>query len=229
MKQEVKVKKTASAKGLFRAAGKKSKPVNLMLDGVIVKADGLARECDDFYPTPPEPTRAFLHAELDRLKDFAVIWEPAAGDGAMVREIQALGFDVKCSDLVDRGCNAKIASFYDFTTAPASALVTNPPFQECNQDPGWVRHALERLKIEYMALLLPLNWTGAQARAGLWSQYPPARVYIMRWRIDFTGQGASPILNAWFVWDAKHIGETTLHMLDRNDARQGEFSLEVAA
>ena len=72
-----------------------------------------------------------------------------------------------------------------------------------------------------MALLLPFNWPGAESRSGLWSKHKPARVYLMRWRIDFTGKGAPPMLNAWFVWDAKSAGETSLLMLDRSDARQG--------
>jgi hypothetical protein len=42
----------------------------------------------------------------------------------------------------------------------------------------------------------------------------------MRWRIDFTNQGASPIQHAWFVWDKKYQGETLLRMLDKADARQ---------
>ena len=124
---------TASAKGLFRATGKSSKPVHVMLDGEIVKSDSLVREKDDFYPTPPEPTRAFLHAEIHRLKEFSTIWEPAAGDGAMVREMESLGLVVRASDMIDRGCDADIRSFYEFPVAPASAIVTNPPFQEC----GW--------------------------------------------------------------------------------------------
>jgi len=45
----------------------------------------------------------------------------------------------------------------------------------------------------------------------------------MRWKIDFTGQGSPPMLNAWFVWDKEHRGETILRMLDRKDARQGEL------
>jgi hypothetical protein len=45
----------------------------------------------------------------------------------------------------------------------------------------------------------------------------------MRWKIDFTGQGAPPMLNAWFVWDRQHQGETFLRMLDRADARQSEL------
>lgn len=218
--------KAISARGLFRATGNKANPVVIkMLDGSLEKSDkGLVREKDDFYPTPPEPTRALLHAELRRLLDFNGVWEPAAGDGAMVREMQAVGLEVFASDLVDRGCGADIQSFYDYRTPPRAAIVTNPPFALCNEDPGWVRHALEKLDIEYMALLLPLNWMGSGAdRAGLWSQYTPARVYLMRWRIDFTGQGAPPMLNAWFIWDKKHQGETVLRMLDRKDARQSEL------
>ena len=221
----------ASARGLFRATGKASKPVPVrLLDGSYEKTDSLEREKDDFYPTPPEPTRALLSVEGDRLREFGLVWEPAAGDGAMVRELQDIGLDVAASDMVDRGCGAEIRCFYDFGryNAPSCALVTNPPFAECNKDPGWVRHALETLDAEYMALLLPVNWLGAAGRARLWAQHPPARVYLMRWRIDFTGQGAPPMLNAWFVWDRKHQGETVLRMLDRKDARQGQLFGDAA-
>ena len=222
----------ASARGLFRATGKKPKPVvTQMLDGTLAKTEeGLKREKDDFYPTPPEPTRAFLHAEVERLRDFVTIWEPACGDGAMVRELEAVGLDVFASDLVERGPRLdERQSFYDYRFAPCRAIVTNPPFALCNEDPGWVRHALESLQVEYMALLLPVNWMGAGTdRAVLWSEYTPSRVYVMRWRIDFTGQGAPPMLNAWYVWDKQHRGETVLRMLDRKDARQHEL-FEVAS
>ncbi len=215
---------TASARGLFRATGKNAKPVMVdLIDGEAVYAGEVAREKDDFYPTPPEPTRALLHAERGRLAEIGHIWEPAAGDGAMVREMESLGLGVTASDLIDRGCGAEIQGFYSYQAAPSKAIVTNPPFNECNTG-EWIRHALGRLGVEYMALLLPLNWTGASTRGGLWSEYTPARVYIMRWRVDFTGQGASPVLNAWYVWDGKTAeGDTRLLMLDRKDARQGQL------
>lgn len=219
---------TASARGLFRATGKTSKPVLTLLDGEIVKADALEREKDDFYPTPPEPTRAFLHAEIDRLRDFGTIWEPAAGDGAMVREMESVGLTVRASDLVDRGCGADIRSFYDFPVAPAGAIVTNPPFQECGWGNGkarWLYHALDTLGVEYMALLMNWSFPGAGGLAPFWAKFPPARVYLMRWKIDFTGQGAPPMLNAWFVWDKFWDGETVFRVLDRKDARQGELGL----
>lgn len=221
-----------SARGLFRATGKKSKPVVVkLLDGTLSKsAEGLEREKDEFYPTPPEPTRALLHAEIDRMRDFPVIWEPAAGDGAMVREMEALGLKVQKTDLVDRGCGAMIADFYSFSAGPR-AIVTNPPFNECNSRDGkgrWIWHALDTIGVEYMALLMNWSWPGAGGLNALWQEHPPARVYLMRWKIDFTGQGAPPMLNAWFVWDKQHEGETVLRMLDRKDARQAEL-FEVAS
>lgn len=223
----------ASARGLFRATGKTPKPVpQRMLDGSIQKVEHLEREPDEFYPTPPEPTRAFLHAEIDRLRDFGIIWEPAAGDGAMVREMESLGLRVVASDLVDRGCGAEIRSFYDWSFPAAGAIVTNPPFAECGWGNGkarWLKHALDALDVEYMALLLNWTWPGAGGLAPFWAEHPPARVYLMRWKIDFTGQGAPPMLNGWFVWDKQWKGETVLRMLDRKDARQGELFAGEAA
>jgi hypothetical protein len=194
-----------------------------LIDGEAVYLSEVPREKDDFYPTPPEPTRAILRAENEALSRFPRIWEPAAGDGAMAREILAAGHDVFCSDLVDRGAGAELRSFYDYAEAPSRAILTNPPFCECNSG-AWIRHALEVLSVDYMALLLPFNWPGAESRAGLWAKHPPARVYLMRWRIDFTGAGAPPMLNAWYVWDGKaKAQDTRLLMLGRADAEQGGF------
>lgn len=223
-----------SARGLFRATGKKSKPVAArFLDGSYGRVDALERETDDFYPTPPEPTRALIAAERARLADFPAIWEPAAGDGAMVREMQRVGLKVVASDLIDRGCGAEIRSFFDYTNAPAPAIVTNPPYHEVNCRDGdgrWIGHALGTMwGVEYMALLLNWSWPGAAGLAGIWAYFPPARVYLMRWKIDFTGQGAPPMLHGWFVWDQRHEGETVLRMLDRCDPAQSElFAQEMA-
>lgn len=222
----------ASARGLFRATGNKPRPVvKELLDGTLAKVDGgLEREKDDFYPTPPEPIRALLHAELPRLRDFGTIWDGSAGDGALVREMEAVGLKVIASDLVDRGAGFLIRDYYDFQEAPARATVQNPPFSECGWGNGkarWLRHSLDVLGLEYMALLMNWGWPGAGGLAPFWAEHPPARVYLMRWKIDFTGQGAPPMLNAWFVWDRQHVGETVLRMLDRKDARQTELFMEA--
>jgi hypothetical protein len=127
---------------------------------------------------------------------------------------------------VDRGCGAEIKSFYEYSEAPAPAILENPPFAECGWGNGkarWLKHALDVLDVEYMGLLMNWGWPGAGGLKQFYAAHPPARVYLMRWKIDFTGQGAPPMLNGWFIWDKKHRGETVLRMLDRNDARQGEM------
>lgn len=216
-----------SARGLFRATGKKSKPVAIRdLEGNIVKVDALEREANEFYPTPLEPIRAIIHAEIGELRRFGAIWGPACGTGIIGSELRAVGLQTVDSDLIDRGCNAEIKSFYDFQKAPAKAIVENPPFAECGWGNGkarWLKHALDVLDVEYMALLMNWGWPGAGGLGPFYAIHPPARVYLMRWKIDFTGQGAPPMLNGWFVWDKKHKGETVLRMLDRKDARQSEM------
>lgn len=220
---------TASARGLFRATGKAGKPVAArMLDGSYAKVDTLDRHPDDFSPTPPEPTRALLSREREALARFPLIWEPACGDGRMMRDIEAAGHRCTGSDIVDRGCGALVRDFFSFETPLAPAIITNPPYNRVNArdgDGAWIWHALDELRVDYMALLLNWSWPGAGGLARLWQVHTPSVVYLMRWKIDFTGQGAPPMLNGWFVWDRARPpvtpGETRLAMMDRSDVRQG--------
>jgi hypothetical protein len=218
---------TASANGLFRAMGKRARQVSARLDdGTYVKVDQLSRRRQDFYATPDEVTDAFLAAELDRLAEFPVIWEPACGALHLARRLAYAGFSFWASDLIDRGVGAEIRSFYDFAAAPAPAIVTNPPWDQCNWRPHrakWIGHALDLLQIEYMALLLPWAWPGAGGMRAFYDAHRPARVYLIRWKVDFTNQGSPPSLHGFFVWDRRHQGETAFRMLDRIAAGQSDF------
>ena len=200
-----------SARGLFRATGKTAKPID--------------RVPQDFYRTPAEVTQALLREEGDRLRDFNPVWEPAAGDGAIVNVLRFTHM-VVASDIADRGCpHVRVQSFFDYATPPARAIVTNPPYSLVNWRDGggrWITYALADLGVEYMALLLPWTWPAAQGLGLIWEVYPPSVVYLLRWRVDFTQQGAPPSSHAWFCWDAGHRGETILRMLDR-EPQQGKL------
>ncbi|PQA71561.1 hypothetical protein C3731_21355, partial [Brucella oryzae] len=50
---------------------------------------------------------------------------------------------------------------------------------------------------DYMARLRNWTWPGAGGLASFWGRFPAARVYLMRWKIDFKGQGSRPMLTAW--------------------------------
>lgn len=58
-----------------------------------------SRASFEFYPTPPEATRALLSVE-----EFdGDIWEPACGDGAISEVLKAQGYIVHSTDLIMRG------------------------------------------------------------------------------------------------------------------------------
>lgn len=197
----------ASAKGLFRATGKRPRPVQALLgDGEIAVVDPATiprdpRDPLDFDPTPPEPTFAFCAAEADRLSAFPAIWEAACGDGRMMRDLEACGHRVVGSDIVDRGApGAIIRDFFAFDAPLAPAIVTNPPYNKVNAREGrggaWITHARERLGVEYMALLLAASWPQPM------------------------GLGAPPNASAWFVWDRRtHPDDVRYLRLGKRDPR----------
>ncbi len=203
-----------SAKSLFRATGNHALQES-------------AREINDFYPTPPEVTRALLAVEGARIAEAGngSVWEPAAGDGAMVRELEAYGFHCAKSDIIDRGCGADLVDYFAVTVPPARAMVTNPPYKEISARDGqgrWLTHAFD-LGLDYIALFLNYDWPAAAGLARILARHPISRVYVARWKVDFTGKGAPPQRNAWFIWDAAWAGETAMRFLDRADGRQAEL------
>ena len=199
--------KARSARSLFRAIRGSDEP----------------REKDDFYPTPPEATRAILSVERERISALGgLIWEPAAGDGAICKEISRAGFRHRKSDLVDRGCAARIKSFYEFRKPLAPVIVSNPPYKEINASDGhgrWLAHTM-KLGVDLCIYLLNWDWPAAVKNgfSKLLEVHPISRVWLCRWKIDFTGGGSPPQRNAWFVWDRAHDGPTELRFLDRVDA-----------
>lgn len=189
-------------------------------------APEVAREEHDFYPTPPEVTRALLASpEGGAIRGAGVVWEPACGDGAMARELGKAGILVACSDLIDRGCaGAETKDFYEYSEPPrgCGAIVTNPPYCEINARDGkarWLWHC-HRLGVPYVALFLNADWAAAKGLAPVLDEHPISRVYVCRWKVDFTGKGAPPQRNSWFIWDAEHEGETVMRFLDREPAQE---------
>ncbi len=181
-----------SARGLFRSTGNTSVHIVKTFDG-FERTTEAPREEHDFYPTPPEVTRALLAYEGDRLRALGSVWEPACGDGAMAREIEAFGLPVIASDMIDRGCRgSELRSFYDFSITMAPAIVTNPPYCEINARDGkgkWLEHAMS-LGAEYVAFFLNADWHCASGLAPLLERHPISRVYSCRWKVDFTGKGS---------------------------------------
>lgn len=224
----------ATAKSLFRAT--RPKPdrgavLPFAADLPAQRREDAQRRDEDYYPTTdPDPIRALLSRDGDLIRAAGgTVWEPAVGAGDLAHEMRAFGLRVIGSDIADRGWpNTRLASFYDCDTL-APVIITNPPYCEINARDGhgrWLRHALGLPSWRYIAFLLSWEWPAARANGlgGLIDQQPFSWAYLMRWKIDFTGEGSPPQRNAWFVWsrdDPRGYGpgqtEPGFRFLDRTD------------
>ena len=151
----------------------------------------------DFYPTPPEVTRALL--DFWRLPR-GVIWEPACGDGAMSRVLEDYGYGVISSDLRDSGYGDSGVDFLSCDQKSCDAIVTNPPFRASE---AFIRRALSIAP--NVAMVLKSQYWHAAKRRQLFAEHPPAYVLPLTWRPDFMGgeRGGAPTMEVhWTVWIA---------------------------
>lgn len=157
-----------------------------------------ARQGDDFYPTPPEVTKALVdhYSELNSY----TIWEPCAGDGAMVDVLAETNTQgIMATDLVPRRPGI---TKLDFLTEPCpftsgiDAIITNPPF---NLAPEMIEKALSYKPLMVAFVLKSTFWHAAR-RWPLFQKHPPAGVHPLLWRPDFLKLGAPTMEVMWCVW-----------------------------
>lgn len=182
-----------------------------------------ARKAADLYPTPPEVTVALMR--FLKLPGETVVWEPARGQGDMVRALANCGMAVYGTDIRDG---------IDFLTArqPGNApaadwIITNPPFSLADE---FIRHAAEIGKP--FAMLLKAQYWHAAKRAQLFREIPPSYVLPLTWRPDFLfkerngKKGASPLMDVmWCVW----LTPQMLKMLEEAAEKQEAAEAEAAA
>lgn len=186
-------------------------------------AAALEERGDDLYETPPEATRAFVKAFGAWLPD--VVWEPACGPGAIVRELRAAGHVVIASDLVDyrdRGLTDQLVNV-DFEMerampGRAQAIVTNPPFKRADQ---FVIRALELAPKVAMLLRLGFVANGVKVRGpaldgGSLKAVCPFRGRLpMMHRDGWEGSRSTSQTDfAWFVWERGYDGPPMVKRLD---------------
>lgn len=189
-----------------------------------------ARRARDYYPTPPEATRALIVAESAAiLAHGTAIWEPCGYGGAIVRELDGAGHGFRtiasdiCADPAHRVAEADLLAV---RTAWAPIVITNPPFALAGR---MIEHMLGGLRVDYLALLLKTQFWSTNSedrgRLGLWRRFPPQRRWDCTWRVDFTGGRASTMNVSWFIWDAEHIGPRTWGLLTPSGPADGSADL----
>ncbi len=167
----------------------------------------------DYFPTPPWATRAFLEHVLMPLGAFSqnmVVWEPACGEGHMVRPLREYFATVHASDIYDYGTGHTLFDFLSLEPGnfpasppfgPVDMIITNPPFGPAN-NPRLMRFALvalaqARVGIAFFGRIQMLEGEKRFQRIwGMWSRHAlyaqhVERVALVKGRVDPEGSTAS--------------------------------------
>ena len=152
------------------------------------------RSATDFYPTPDEVTETLIYA-IQPNPETTNIWEPACGDGRMVRCLERIGpYEVVGTDISTGHDFLKINEVPD----GCNWIITNPPFSLAEE---FIRHAHE-LNIPFAFLLKSQLWH-AKKRYDLFTQCPPDYIFPLTWRPDFLfgASSGAPLMDVmWCVW-----------------------------
>lgn len=170
---------------------------------------------DDFYASPYAALPPLLMAEGKRLPRH--LWEPAAGNGALVIPLRNRGFSVKATDLRDWGC-PDCDGDADFTSIIGEqhahmmksqygdrfGIVTNPPF-------GIIEQFVERAvaMAPYVALLCRLAFLESEGRMKWFPRVGLRRVHVIGERLPMMhrhGYDGPKLSNAgmcfgWFIFE----------------------------
>jgi hypothetical protein len=158
----------------------------------------------DPYFTCLEAIASLIVLEGDRLPHC--LWEPAAGDGAIVRPLRQTGRIVIASDIHDYGLPG--CGIYDYLTAAPppgiEGIVTNPPYKGARQ---FAEKAIS--EVGYVALLVRSNFdVEGVARMRFRALHPPTRIWRsarrlpMMHRYGWNGPRApSNTPHCWLIWE----------------------------
>src|SRR5262249_4185034 len=166
------------------------------------KRSNFERREADFYPTPLAAVVPLI-PYLRGIRSFA---EPCAGDGDLVRHLEAFGLRCVYQGDVRAGRDALAVNSY----GAAAVIITNPPY---------TRDLMHRL-IEHFAriaptwLLLELDWASTrQAAPFMPSCSDIVAIGRVKWIEGSKHTGKDNY--GWFRFDARHASGPVFHYRDQ--------------
>lgn len=160
----------------------------------------------DFYPSPPSAVEALLRVE----QFTGTIWEPACGDGAICKVLEAHGHQVLATDLIDRGYGE---GNHNFFTSPhrADNIITNPPFSLSQE---FIELSLERTTGK-VAMLSKLAILEGAKRKAMFEASPLKSVWVFSKRLTMTRNGvkmenSGMIPFCWIVFEHGYKGKPAI-------------------
>lgn len=180
------------------------------------------RDGSDFWPTPPELQVALVRYVLPQLPPDAVIWECAAGDGALVDALTQAGRVVVASDIDPQRAGILRRDFLTEAPPPGTRgaiAATNPPF---NQLDPFVERALALLDaghLKAVVLLFRADKANTQERTAVLNRacHELCITARTRWVAKSVDDETPRWWFSWIAWVAGREGPPTIRRVDRSD------------
>lgn len=172
---------------------------------------------NDYYATDPK----CLELLLERESFHPYVWECACGGGHLANVLREHGYKVRCTDIVDRGCedyeNLDFLTATLDTTDMSRDIITNPPYKYAKE---FVEHALDiSMDSTKVAMFLKITFLESKSRRALFDKYPPQKIYVFSERVacakngDFECAESSAVCYAWFIWVKGFKGQPTIYWI----------------
>ena len=166
------------------------------------------RETNDYYATEPKA----LELLLDRETFSPRVWECACGEGHLSKVLEARGYEVKSTDLIDRGFGESGVDFLKCTEPWDGDIITNPPYKWGKE---FVAKALELIpEGRRAAFFLKVQFLESVGRRKLFDASPPRKIVVSSNRLHCAingnweiGMRNNAVSYAWFIWEKGYKGK----------------------
>lgn len=172
------------------------------------------REINDYYATEPKALELLL--QLEKFSPY--VWECACGEGHLSKVLKSHGYNVKSSDIVNRGYEGTETLDFlkiqkeDIKQDFSRDIITNPPYKYAKE---FVKHALDiSMDSTKIAMFLKVQFLEGKARRKLFDKHPPKVIYVASSRLNCAMNGnfekyqSSAVAYAWFIWEKGFKGDT---------------------
>ncbi len=175
------------------------------------------RQKHDYYATEPKAVELLL--EVEEFSDH--IWECACGEGHLSEVLIERGYNVRSTDLIDRGYGEGGLNFLTQSELFDGDIITNPPYKHATE---FVYKALDLIpEGRKVAMFLKLQFLEGKKRKKLFLTHPPKVVYVSSSRLlcakngefeRMRAGGGSAVAYAWFVWVKGFKGDTIVKWIN---------------
>lgn len=175
------------------------------------------RQQQDYYATEPKAVELLLEVE----KFSENIWEPACGEGHISKVFEKHGYNVKSTDLIDRGYGEQQDFLFFNDNKFDGDIITNPPYAMATE---FIYKALELIpEGNKVAMFLKVQFLEGKERKVLYKNHPPKIIYVSSSRLlcaknaEFDKMiegGGSAVAYAWFIWQKGYKGETIIKWIN---------------